>query len=169
MHHSAPPAGSRSLEKIDFRVDSGVSACPPKGAVTFITRRMFYNTPPPRESQSLSGSLRGFQMRYFGLCAILGLVWLACTPTLDSTAPSDVVTARFDPAVTPPDVPTPTDLAKDSTTGLLAIPVSPSAAAAEREFIEKFLNTLNGYPPDTPATANFDARFHPRRVNRTRV
>jgi len=108
-------------------------------------------------------------MRYFGLCAVLGLAPLACTPTLDSTVPPDVVTARFDPAVTPPDVPTPTDLAKDETTDLLAIPVSPSASAAEREFIEKFLNTLNGYPPDTPATANFDARLQPSSVNRSSV
>ncbi len=105
-------------------------------------------------------------MRYLVLCALLSLAFLACTPTVGSTVPPDLVTARFDPAATPPDVPAPTDLAKDpNPPGLLAIPVSPTASAAEREFIEKFLNTLTGFPPDTPATANFDASLQPSSVN----
>ncbi len=112
-------------------------------------------------------------MRYLILCALFGLVFLACTPTVGSSVPPDVVTARLDPAANPPDVPTPTDLAKDPApplgSGLLAVPVSSTASAAEREFIEKFLNTMSGFPPDTPATANFDASLQPSSVNRGSV
>jgi len=47
MRSSAPAAVGRSLGKIDFPVDSGLSGSPPKGAVAVVTMRMFQNAPPP--------------------------------------------------------------------------------------------------------------------------
>jgi len=98
-------------------------------------------------------------MRYLGLCAFGGVALLSCTPSLESTPAPDYVTARFDPSV--PDVPTPTDLVRDPTTGLLHIPDGGNLSPAELEFVGGYLNTLNGYPPDTPATGNFDSQLDP--------
>ncbi len=104
--------------------------------------------------RSPSPTFNGGHMRYLGRCALLGVAFLSCTPSLDNNPPPDVVTARFDPSIQ--DVPTPTDLVRSPTTGLLQIPDGGNLSPAELEFIG-FLNTLNGYPPDTPATANFDS------------
>ena len=106
-------------------------------------------------------------MRYLGLCAFLGVAFLSCTPSIESTPAPDYVTARFDPSV--PDVPTPTDLVRDPTTGLLRIPDAGNLSPAELEFIGGYLNTLNGYPPDTPATANFDSQVDPNTVTASNV
>jgi len=58
--------------------------------------------------------------------------------------------AVFDPTTS--QVPTPTDLIRDPTTGLLAVPSAPTASDAEKEF-NAYLSTLNGYPTSTSATA----------------
>jgi len=106
-------------------------------------------------------------MRYLGLCAFLGVAFLSCTPSLESTPAPDYVTARFDPSV--PDVPTPTDLVRDPATGLLHIPDAGNLSPAELEFIGGYLNTLNGYPPDTPATANFNSQVDQSTVSASSV
>ena len=59
----------------------------------------------------------------------------------------------FNPSATPPAVPTPTDLVKSQTTGLLTVPVDPTSPPANQEFINDYLNTLNGFPTATTATA----------------
>lgn len=61
--------------------------------------------------------------------------------------------AVFDPAASPPRVPTPNDLAIDPTTGLVKAPVDPTASPAEQEFVRDYLNTLDGFPISAGATA----------------
>jgi hypothetical protein len=56
--------------------------------------------------------------------------------------------AVFDPSAAVPQLPTPTDLAKDPTTGLLNIPTAPTASAAEKAF-NAYLSSLDGYPTST--------------------
>ncbi len=105
-------------------------------------------------------------MRYLGRCALLGVAFFSCTPSLDNNPPPDVVTARFDPSIQ--DVPTPTDLVRDPTSGRLHIPDGGNLSPAELELIG-YLNTLDGYPPDTPAYANFDSNLQPNSVTRGSV
>jgi pimeloyl-ACP methyl ester carboxylesterase len=57
----------------------------------------------------------------------------------------------FNPAVTPPRVPVPTDLAIDPVTGRVNAPINPSASLAEQEFTRDYLNTLTGFPSSTTA------------------
>ena len=102
-------------------------------------------------------------MRYLGRCALLGVAFFSCTPSLDNNPPPDVVTARFDPSIQ--DVPTPTDLVRDPASGRLHIPDGGNLSPAELELIG-YLNTLDGYPPDTPAYANFDSNLQPNSVCR---
>ncbi len=105
-------------------------------------------------------------MRYLGRCALLGVAFFSCTPSLDNNPPPDVVTARFDPSIQ--DVPTPTDLVRDPASGRLHIPDGGNLSPAELELIG-YLNTLDGYPPDTPAYANFDSNLQPNSVTRGSV
>lgn len=62
--------------------------------------------------------------------------------------------AVFDPASSPPRIPTPTDLAIDPATGLVNAPVDPTATAAEQEFVRDYLNTLDGFPTTVTASAS---------------
>jgi len=61
--------------------------------------------------------------------------------------------AVFDPASTPPRVPSPNDLAIDPATGLVNAPVDPNASPAEQEFVRDYLNTLDGFPISAGASA----------------
>jgi pimeloyl-ACP methyl ester carboxylesterase len=81
---------------------------------------------------------------------LLGAAFVACTPDVPQTAGADVVFARFAP---PTAVPTPTDLVRNPVTGLLNIPTD-GLSAAQAELVS-YLNTLDGYPSDTPARATF--------------
>lgn len=65
----------------------------------------------------------------------------------------DLPTVVFNPNVTPPKVPTPTDLAIDPVTGLVNAPIDPSASPAEQEFYRDYLNTLTAFPAASTATA----------------
>ena len=60
----------------------------------------------------------------------------------------------FDPGAATPRLPWPTDLLKDSVTGLLNVPTAAGASAADAEW-NTYLNTLDGWPVDTPATLAF--------------
>lgn len=86
-----------------------------------------------------------------GAAAALGAT--ACAPEIDNQAPADVVVAQFDPTGVPAVVPSPNDLAIDSTTGLVKAPIDPNATPAMQEFTRDYLNTLNGFPTAAPATA----------------
>lgn len=57
-------------------------------------------------------------------------------------------TFEFNPAASPPKVPTPTNLVLSN--GKLNIPIDPTASAAYQEFTSDYLNELNGFPTATP-------------------
>lgn len=59
----------------------------------------------------------------------------------------------FDPAAAPARVPTPTDLAVNTVTGLVEAPIPPGASPAYAEFISDYLNTLNGFPVASTSVA----------------
>ena len=87
----------------------------------------------------------------------------ACAPDIPETPPPQVVVARFDPAATPPVVPSPNDLALDPATGRPAIPLPPNATAADEEFVA-YLGSLNGFPASSTATATFAGAVDPASV-----
>lgn len=60
-------------------------------------------------------------------------------------------TFEFNPAASPPKVPTPTNLVLSN--GKLNIPIDPTASAAYQEFTRDYLNELNGFPTSSPGQA----------------
>ncbi len=92
----------------------------------------------------------------------------ACNPSIPSTPVPAQIRAVFTPDAVPPVLPLPTDLAQDPTTGLLNIPLSKSASPADQEFAA-YLDTLNGYPADTPATCQFTGALKASSVTSTSV
>src|SRR5439155_24726036 len=66
---------------------------------------------------------------------------------------SDDLAMAFDPAAATPVVPLPNDLAIDPTTGLVNAPIDPTASAANQEFTRDYVNSLNGFPVVSPASA----------------
>src|SRR4051812_48937109 len=95
------------------------------------------------------------------LCAAV-LVSAACT-SQPQVAPPAVINPRFDPGNAPPVVPLPNDLATDPATGLLHVDPNPDATDADKAFIG-YLNTLNGFPANSTATAAFTAPIDPASV-----
>ena len=75
---------------------------------------------------------------------------VACTKDLPQQAAPNVVVARFDPGSNPAVVPLPNDLATGSN-GLLHVTPPAGASGADLEFVG-YLNTLDGFPADTPAS-----------------
>ncbi len=71
----------------------------------------------------------------------------------------------FDPSATPPRVPTPTDLVINPATGRVTAPVPPGASPAYAEFITDYLNTLNGFPVASVASADVDGVVDPTSVS----
>lgn len=72
----------------------------------------------------------------------LALVWtfkIATNPTFE-----------FNPAASPPKVPTPTDLILSN--GKVNIPIDPTWSMAYQEFTRDYLNELNGFPVSSPGT-----------------
>lgn len=82
----------------------------------------------------------------------------ACTPDLPRDEPRAYVVAIFDPAAAVPVVPTPSDLAINPETNLVELTDAENATAAEKEF-NKYLRTLDGFPPQATATAPFSANI----------
>jgi len=72
----------------------------------------------------------------------------------------DMNEAVFDPTVTPPRAPIPSDLVKDPQTGLLALPIDPSSSKAEQTFTA-YLNTLDGWPMSFPGQVEFTDALDP--------
>jgi Bacterial virulence factor lipase N-terminal len=58
----------------------------------------------------------------------------------------------FNPAGSPPAVPTPTNLVLVN--GIVHAPIDPTSSPANQEFTADYLNTLNGFPPSAAAVAN---------------
>ena len=88
------------------------------------------------------------------LALVVALVGLAaCSKDIEQDAPPTVVVANFNPGVNPPIVPAPNDLAFNPVTGTLN--VTTGVTPADQEF-EQYLNSLNGFPADTPASTTFN-------------
>ncbi len=91
----------------------------------------------------------------------LAAVLAACSPNIQQVPQTAYVTVEFDPAASPPVVPSPTDLVKDPTTGLLKIPVSSANTPTETAFYQSYFDTLDGYPMETPASVTVSAAVNP--------
>jgi hypothetical protein len=100
--------------------------------------------------------------------AALTLMAAACSKDLPQNPAPVQIVARFDPSASPPIVPAPTDLAVDPTTGLLSVPVPSGASDIDLDFIA-YLDTLNGFPSDTPGTATFTGALEPTSVTAATV
>ena len=98
-------------------------------------------------------------------CACLALAFAGCRSASTSTseATRKLVIAELDPGAAPPVLPTPNDLARDPSTGLLLAPDRRGASAAEVE-LNAWLRTLDGFPPATVATATFTGPIDPASV-----
>ncbi len=93
---------------------------------------------------------------YVALAAVAGA---ACTPEVPVTEEREFVVARFDPAQSPPVVPTPNSLAVNPETGLLNVTPAANASPADLEFVA-WLNTLNGFPASASANATFTGELN---------
>jgi hypothetical protein len=91
-------------------------------------------------------------MKKLLLVGALSLGAAACAPDVKQDPAPDVVLAQFDPAGSPPVVPSPNDLALNPATGLVNAPIDPNAPAAQQEFTRDYINTLNGFPTSVVAT-----------------
>jgi dienelactone hydrolase len=78
----------------------------------------------------------------------------ACGDLPRSEAPLHVVPV-FDPASGR--IPTPNELLMDPTTGRVTLPIEPTMSAAEVEYIEGFLNTLDGFPVNSSLSCLFSS------------
>ncbi|MGC4113911.1 MAG: hypothetical protein QM765_04495 [Myxococcales bacterium] len=100
--------------------------------------------------------------------ALAAALATACTPSIEQKDPPALITAQFDVSATPPVVPTPNDLAMNPKTGLVTVPLSASASAADQEFAA-YLGTLDGFPASSSATATFDGELDPATVTADNV
>jgi len=100
-------------------------------------------------------------MKRLVVIGTLAAAFAACTPDIPQSTATHYVTALFDPSVS--NVPTPNLLATDPKTGLLAVPLAPGASPAQADFVA-FLNSLDGFPEDTPGKALFDGPLLPSTV-----
>jgi len=88
------------------------------------------------------------------LTLVAAAALIACDPKIEKSEPATVIIARFDPSASPAVVPTPNDLATDPATGRLTVPKPETATGADVAFID-YLNSLNGFPASSGATATF--------------
>src|SRR3954468_23079015 len=96
---------------------------------------------------------------------VLAALAAGCEPPVASPVTTPVTVALFDPLATPPVVPTPNDLAFTGGDGMhLNVPDLPTDSPAQRRF-NAYLNTLNGFPTASNASASFTAPIDPATVN----
>jgi hypothetical protein len=93
----------------------------------------------------------------------LALAFLVAAPLVGCSVPAaqpakPVIWARFDPSTG--DIPTPNDLVRDPVKKQLALPITADLNPAEAEF-RSYLNTLDAYPPTTPALFHFNGAVKP--------
>jgi hypothetical protein len=85
----------------------------------------------------------------------------SCVANVESGPPNQGVIAYFNPAASPPQVPTPTDLILVG--GSLQVPVDPAEATTPAlKALNDYLRTLDGYPPDTAVDADFSGALDPK-------
>jgi len=101
----------------------------------------------------------------------LGLALLShgCAEEVTIYQAPGAIQAVFDPSASPPAVPTPTDLAKDQTTGLLKVPVADSTTDQAQAYFDTFLNTLNGYPTSATAEVKFGGELDETTVTKDNI
>lgn len=92
------------------------------------------------------------------------MLGINCATRPEPPGPTAQVEVLFDPVSASPQLPLPTDLAKDSVTGLLKIPTAANASAAQKSF-NAYLNTLNGYPSSVTPEVKFSGELLPASVN----
>jgi len=92
------------------------------------------------------------------LIAVAALAAASCAKQLGSSDAGNYVVARFDPSQSPPVVPSPNDLAFDADSGTLQIPLGANASDADKN-LAAYLDTLDGFPADSPATMTFTGRL----------
>jgi hypothetical protein len=109
-------------------------------------------------------------MRSVSLAIAAALAAAGCSPDIEKSPPPPTVEARFDPAAVPPVVPSPNSLALDPTGTHLDVArlLPPDASAAEREQAA-FLDTLNGFPADTPGMETFTGSLDASTVSKSTV
>jgi hypothetical protein len=109
-------------------------------------------------------------MRRISLAVAAALAAAGCSPDIEKSPPPPTVEARFDPAAVPPVVPSPNSLALDPTGTHLDVAklLPPDASAAERERAA-FLDTLNGFPSDTPGLETFTGSLNASTVSKSTV
>src|SRR5512139_3587148 len=96
-------------------------------------------------------------MKKPALLATLAIL-AGCTPDIAQTPPPEQIHALFDPAASPPVVPSPNSLAINPQTGLVNTPLPPNASEADKQFVA-YLNQLDGFPADSPAQTRFDGEL----------
>jgi hypothetical protein len=89
----------------------------------------------------------------------------ACAPDIPNRPPPNVIVVQFDPGAAVTVVPTPNDLARDATTGLVVVPPTPGESAAQRELETTYLQTLSGFPFESTAGAQTSGDLDPGSVN----
>lgn len=91
----------------------------------------------------------------------VAMLLVACAPDIPQVAPTPLVTIEFDPAASPAVVPQPNNLAIDPTTGLVNVPSSPTDTPTQSLFNQSYLDTLDGFPMETPASVTTSGDLNP--------
>ena len=94
----------------------------------------------------------------------------ACAPDIaQNPPPGPAVVVEFDPGSMPPVVPAPNDLAINPTTHKIQIPITTGESAAQAEFNQNYLGTLDGFPFESTITVPVSGRLDPATVNDSNV
>ncbi len=101
-----------------------------------------------------------------GVKSLLPLLVLlaACAPSIPQNPTPSVIVVQFDPGAAVPVVPTPNDLARDPSTGLVVVPKTPGETATQREFEDTYLQTLAGFPFESTALVTMNGDLDPTTV-----
>ncbi len=89
----------------------------------------------------------------------------ACAPNVpQNPPPSATIVVQFDPGAEVPVVPSPNDLAKDPSTGLIVVPPTPGESDAQRQFETDYLGTLSGFPFESTGEVTVSGDLDPTTV-----
>lgn len=106
-----------------------------------------------------------FKGQYLSMSFLFVLVLLNCTPKTP-IKPIQQTYALFEPLGSLVQVPLPTDLVKNTTTGRLQIPIHTDQDPPAQQHFNRYLNTLNGYPTSAIPEVLFSRPILSETVNR---